>query len=155
MLVNWGGSGCRRLTVARYRPERTGSENRADRSGPLVLMKCSSSVHGIRSHRSLRRSRWRKSTKRWSTCVQVKRAIVSFWSDKACGILCILHTYIPSMGGRPHCRLSFVHGQEYGRPLEPVFETRRPQARVSARSKALIVHLYAIVKRLGVCNHHT
>jgi hypothetical protein len=49
--------------------------------------------------------------------VQVKRAIASFWSDKACGILCILHTYIPSMGGRPHCRLSFVHGQEYGRAL--------------------------------------
>jgi hypothetical protein len=39
MLVNWGGSGCRRLTVARYRPERAGSEDRADRSGPLVLGK--------------------------------------------------------------------------------------------------------------------
>ena len=39
------------------------------------------------------------------------------------------------------------------RLFEPVFETRRPQARVRARSKALIVHLYAVVQRLRVCNH--
>ena len=36
---------------------------------------------------------------------------------------------------------------------EPVLETRRSKPRVIAGSEALIVHLYAVVERVGVRNH--
>jgi hypothetical protein len=40
-----------------------------------------------------------------------------------------------------------------GRLFEPFLETSWAKAWVGARSEALIVHLYAVVKRLGVRNH--
>jgi hypothetical protein len=87
--------------------------------------------------------------------VQAKRAIASFWSDKACRILRILHTYIPSMGGRPHCRrnLSLFTGKRMGALLSTTCRTRNfaVLVPVAFRADAVRMVVAALVRGFGPC----